>query len=293
MTELVTRALAQLSAPLGLPGSGRLRYASAMTLYQHGRLSADALEVYRICSPRDGEDPVKLLKMRGLGREILTPVPASAETAIRTFVEEADRYLSALPGPGIAEVRAGISAVRDVPVVERPSMQNAVQTSLMPVALGVLGETHPALANAIAAVVPHLEWITYDSYPVDLIGRDFPKSHAFASVIGVDAPIFVPDFDFGLFLISPHVLYRDHKHKAPELYAPLTGPHGWRFGPDLPLVIKPAHEPVWNDPFVPHMTKVGPVPFLSLFCWTRDASEIADVVPASDWAALEVMRLDA
>lgn len=293
MTELVARALAQLSAPLGQPGSGRLRYASAMTLYQNGRLSAEALEVYRICSPRDGEDPVKLLKMRGLSREVLAAGTASAETAILAFVEEADRYLSALSGPGIAEVRAGISAARGVPVVERPAARNTVQADFLPDALAALEETHPALARAIAAVSPHLEWITYDAYPADLIGRDFPKGHAFTSVIGVDAPIFAPDYDFGLLLIAPHVLYRDRKHKAPELYAPLTGPHGWRFGAGLPLVVKPAHVPVWNDPFVPHLTKVGPVPFLSIFCWTRDAAENADVIPAPDWAEIEALRLKA
>lgn len=291
MTEPVTRALAQLSTPLGQPGSGRLRYASAMTLYQNGRLSADALEVYRICSPRDGEDPVRLLKMRGLAREILSPAPASVEADILAFVEEADRYLATLPGPGIAEVRAGIAARRGLPVVERPAAANAVQAELMPTALAALQATHPALAVAIAAVTPHLEWITYDAYPADQIGVEFPKAHAYATVIGAEAPIYTQDFDFGLFLIAPDVLYRDHCHKAPELYAPLTGPHGWRFGPDQPLMIKQAHDPVWNDPYAPHLTKVGPLPFLSLFCWTRDTTAIADVIPALDWAELEALRL--
>ncbi len=52
--------------PLGLPGSGRQRYAAAMTLYQAGLISEAALEVYRICSPLDGQDPVSLLQERRL-----------------------------------------------------------------------------------------------------------------------------------------------------------------------------------------------------------------------------------
>jgi hypothetical protein len=48
-------------------------------------------------------------------------------------------------------------------------------------------------------------------------------------------------------------------------------------------VIKPAHVPVWNPPNQPHMTKVGSVPFLCLFGWTRDVSEPAQVIPADDW----------
>jgi hypothetical protein len=87
------------------------------------------------------------------------------------------------------------------------------------------------------------------------------------------------------------VLYRDHCHKAPELYVPLTGPHGWRFGPGMPLIVKPAHHPVWNDPYAPHLTKVGAVPLLCLFGWTRDVAEVARVIPAPDWAELEALRL--
>ena len=52
--------------PLGLPGSGRHRYAAAMTLFQAGLISEAALEVYRICSPLDGQDPVSLLRERRL-----------------------------------------------------------------------------------------------------------------------------------------------------------------------------------------------------------------------------------
>ena len=55
-----------LAIPLGQPGSGRLRYSAAMAQYRLGRLSAEALEVFRICAPRDGEDPAGLLAARGL-----------------------------------------------------------------------------------------------------------------------------------------------------------------------------------------------------------------------------------
>ena len=55
-----------LYTPLGLPGSGRQRYAAAMTLYQAGVISEAALEAYRICSPLDAQDPVSLLLERRL-----------------------------------------------------------------------------------------------------------------------------------------------------------------------------------------------------------------------------------
>ena len=56
--------------PLGLPGSGRQRYAAAMTLYLAGEITEAALEVYRICSPLDGQDPVPLLAMLAEGKKV-------------------------------------------------------------------------------------------------------------------------------------------------------------------------------------------------------------------------------
>ena len=55
--------------------------------------------------------------------------------------------------------------------------------------------------------------------------------------------------DFGLTLPAPartdpqiplHTLVRE----IDRYIATLTGPHGWRFGPDRPLTLKPAHHPV-------------------------------------------------
>jgi hypothetical protein len=279
-----------LAIPLGQPGSGRLRYSAAMAQYRTGRLSAEALEVFRICSPRDGEDPAGLLAARGLLGDLPALTPVSPDAAVPALIDEVDRYLSTLPGPGVAEVRAGIAAARGGTVTLAPA-PNAVVTQHLATALDQLVQTHPALAAAIAGAASHLKWITYDGYPPDQIGEAFRTGHAYASIIGEDAAVPASDFDLGLFLIAPHVLYRDRCHKAPEFYAPLTGPHGWRFGPERPLIVKPAHHPVWNDPYAPHLTKVGAVPFLCLFGWTRDVSEVARVIPAPDWAELEALRL--
>lgn len=283
--------LAQLTMAPGVPGSGRLRYAAAMQLNRAGRLSPEALEVFRICSPRDGEDPMVLLNERGLAGDLPPPTAPSPEATISALLDEVDLYFSRLACPGVGELRTGLARARSNPVRLSPPHANAVVTAHLEPALAQVAQTHPALAAAIAAAAPLLQWITYDSYPPDQIGEDFRKGHAFASLVGQEAPVPAEDFDIGLFLIAPHVLYRDHNHAAPELYAPLTGPHGWRFGPGTPLVVKRAHEPVWNDPFAPHLTKVGPVPFLCIFGWTRDVMEPAAVLPADDWSRLEALRI--
>src|SRR5690606_38444835 len=94
------------------------------------------------------------------------------------------------------------------------------------------------------------------------------------------------DFAFGIFLISPRTLYRDHRHPAPELYVPLTGPTRWRFGRGA-WETRAAGEPVWNEPDAVHATLVGDVPFLCLYAWTRDVTLPAETVDAPDWEAIE------
>lgn len=284
---------AALATPPGLPGSGRQRYGAAMALNRAGAISDAVLEVYRICSPLDAEDPAGLLAARGLPMPA-APAPVAADTlaagAILALIDEADLYLSRFATPGIAETRARIAEARDARLNLRPRAPNAVAGRWLTPALELLAPQEPALAAAIRAAGPWLNWVTYDRYSPD-IGPDFAQGNAVASLAGVYGPVDVPDFDLGLFLVAPHVLYRDHAHPAPELYAPLTGPHGWRFGPGTPLQIRPAHQPLWNPPNHPHLTKVGPMPFLALYAWTQDIAGQPCVLPADDWPGLEALRL--
>ncbi len=285
MTATLDAARAMLATPLAEPGSGRHRYGAAMTFYNAGLIGAEVLEVYRICANLDAEDPVAIIAARGLA-------PLTADTddqaqAIAALAEAIDSYLGTLPGPGVAEVQAGLGALRPFDPEPMPAALNPVIEAHLQAALDLLGATHPALAAAIANAAPHLRWVTYDAYPRAEIGDAFAIGHAFASIAGEASPIAARDYDLGLFVIAPRVLYRDHAHAAPELYVPLTGPHRWRFGPGQPMVAKPAHAPVWNDPHDPHATLVGDVPFLAIFGWTRDVNEVAYVIPSDDWAALE------
>ena len=276
-----------LGVPLGAAGSARARYGRAMQLWATGAISPAQLEGYRVAAADDLRPPSQVLADRGL------PLPGDAALApglaIAALLEEADRYLAGLSGPGVAEARAGLARWRGGPVTVAVGVHPVVEAHL-PVALAAMGD-HPGLAGAIAAAAPHLAWGSYDGYG-DKIGAGFAQGHAYASLLGQDRSSLPADeFDFGLFLMAPHVLYRDHAHAAPELYVPLTGPHGWRFGADRPLVIKPAHMPVWNPSLRPHLTKVGPVPLLCVYAWTRDVMAPAHVVAAEDWPELERLRL--
>lgn len=276
-----------LALPPGPRGTGRIRYGAAMALHQAGRLSPAGLEAYRIASAADHRDPMEVLAPLGLPAP---PAPQEdAATLLSTLAEEAARYLATLKSPGIAELRRLI-ARRSAPAPVT-GQTHPVTTRHLPAALAALTETHPALAHAIAAASPHLHWQSYDGYAEREIGPAFAIGHAYAPLIGPDAPFHAPEAEFGLFLIAPHILYRDHAHPAAELYAPLTGPHGWRFGADRPLTLKRAHAPVWNDPDRPHLIKAGGTPFLCLYGWLSDLATPARVTPASDWDRLETLRL--
>lgn len=285
-------ALAALATPLGGPGSGRVRYAAAMYFNRCSLLSDEVLEVYRVCSARDGDDPHLMLGARRLGLPAALIADPSPGALIRTLVDEIDCYLADLSGPGAAECRQGLALWQNGPVAALSHHANPLVAECLGPALASLRPTHPALAASIGAAAAWLPWHTYDGYPPDAIGADFAQGHAYASLIGEDAPLPAEDWELGLFLIRPHVLYRDHCHPAPELYAPLTGPHGWRFGAGQPLRILPAHRPVWNAPHAPHLTKVGPDPFLCVYIWTSDVNASAKVIPANDWPTLAALRLE-
>jgi hypothetical protein len=60
-----------VSTPLGEAWSGRTRYAAAMYFYKRGELSPDVLEVYRLCSRLDHQDPLSIIRDRRIGKEWL------------------------------------------------------------------------------------------------------------------------------------------------------------------------------------------------------------------------------
>ena len=70
---------ALVNTPLGEPWSGRTRYAAAMYFYKGGELSAEALEVYRLCSRLDSEDPLPIIRERGIDKEWLERMKGSQQ----------------------------------------------------------------------------------------------------------------------------------------------------------------------------------------------------------------------
>ena len=49
-----------------------------MYFYKRGELTAEALEVYRLCSRQDSEDPLSIIRDRGVGKDWLKRMGADS-----------------------------------------------------------------------------------------------------------------------------------------------------------------------------------------------------------------------
>jgi hypothetical protein len=74
MTDEEKENWALIMTPAGEEWSGRARYAAAMYFYRKGALSADVLEIYRICSRIDHEDAIDALKAYKMGEAWISKV---------------------------------------------------------------------------------------------------------------------------------------------------------------------------------------------------------------------------
>ncbi len=76
MDEETRRNWQIIAMPPGPEWSGRARYAAAMYFYQRGDMEAETLEVYRISSRLDAEDPVSVLKRWQIGADWIARLEA-------------------------------------------------------------------------------------------------------------------------------------------------------------------------------------------------------------------------
>ena len=240
----------EIDTPLGEAGSGRRRYGAAMALHRKGVISDAVLEVYRICSALDRQDPDAVL--RALHLPAVTRAPATPSGALRRLVTEIDLYLARKTGPGLAELRAAMANATVVPAAATAQMHNAI---FLQDALAMLGAHHSALAAALAAAAPCLDWTSKGS------GGEF----LVASLMGDEGPLESSEADLSLLWIASNGLYAADKDcLISTLCLPFTGPHDFKLASGLSSISKPADSQVWVE--TPHMLEItsGPAQFLGL-----------------------------
>lgn len=87
MTDEDRKNWALILTPAGEEWSGRARYAAAMYFYRKNEMSAEVLEIYRICSRIDHEDAVDALRAYKMGDAWIRKVEARRAQ----LVKEAER----------------------------------------------------------------------------------------------------------------------------------------------------------------------------------------------------------
>ena len=136
----------------------------------------------------------------------------------------------------------------------------------------------PDLTAGLAAIEDALQWRQSSSYSDAILGEGFTANYGWAEIIGPNGFFPGDDFLLGLLMLGPQRHYRNHHHPAPELYWPLTAQSLWsRDGG--PFAEKPQGATICHAPMTVHATRTEETPLLALWCWTRDVSTPATLIP--------------
>lgn len=235
-----------LDTPLGEHGSGRRRYGAAMALHNRGLISDAVLEVYRICSALDGQDPNTVLASLQLPM-IASPCATQTDT-LRRMMAEVDLYLARTSGTGVAEVRASLAKAQ----AQAGPAAAPMRQDLMAQALTALAQTHPALAAAIGNATPFLDW------------QNRPDGTMMAQILAKPAPPECDRWDLALMLLPPQAVCPTQPEGQGMLVLPLTGPYKSSLPPAQTPISKPAHRPIWIDAARPVAILAGEAPLLAL-----------------------------
>lgn len=221
----VAAALRRVATPVGLPGSGRLRYGAAMTLHAGGLIGFEVLEVYRILAMTDAEDPARLLAARRL-----RPPPAPAvdpAAALDDLAGAVDAALAACRAGPVTRLRQALAAARlAAPPRPRPAPLAPEAAGWLAEALerameGALrGAADAALAAALRQAAPALGWTTAErAARAPLLGPGAPLDSAAAAL---DILLLPP----GAALPAP---------AASEVWLPLSAPEAGPASPRLAI----------------------------------------------------------
>lgn len=189
-----------------------------------------------------------------------------------------DAIRMSLKGEGTAEVKARLAAQDLSPAAAvDPGSRRLPATRYFAECVATSMFLVPEVAAALAGIDEFLHWKQNPNYSDDVMGEGCMDNYAYAEIVGPDGFFPGDDFLMGLLLLGPGRLYRDHWHKAPELYWLLTGPSDWRKDTSA-FISRAPGETVWHPPRMSHATRTDTSPLLAVWAWTRDVGSPARLV---------------
>lgn len=157
-------------------------------------------------------------------------------------------------------------------------------------AVAALAETGRGRGGASAGILPPAEAASLrwgQTYGAGDFGAAFLRDYGWLEVFGSRGHFAHEEIAGGLLLLGPETLYPDHRHRAEEIYLPLTGGTGWRMA-DGPFLMREAGAIVHHASNVPHAMRTGAEPLLALYLWRGgpldQRSEIGDALQAPSQA---------
>lgn len=200
----------------------------------------------------------------------MTPIDPADLRALYTATRAA---LAAFPGIEAARFAALLPADPGPPrllaPVWKPGAAQLAAARPAPAFAGLLG--------LMRARADGLEW--RQSYSAAEIGESYLKGMGYVELMGPRGHYPSDTVAFGFVAIGPDSLYPEHRHRAEEIYAILSGTGEWRY--DLgPWTRHGAGEVVHSAPNRWHALRTGTEPLVMLYAWTGgDLAQKPELVP--------------
>ena len=106
------------------------------------------------------------------------------------------------------------------------------------------------LAMAFERFEPYMRWTQTEHYR-EKLGDEYMANYCYTNMFGYDALIPHNRIVIAFSITGPSCHYPRHYHEAEEIYFPFGGDTLWSQDDEKPRV-RPAAEPIYNTPWLPH-----------------------------------------
>jgi hypothetical protein len=128
--------------------------------------------------------------------------------------------------------------------------------------------------EAIAAAAPTLAW--RQTYTERDVGSDFLANYAWTEILGSSGPVDAQRIAAGLLLLGPETLYPRHRHRAEEIYLPLSGTAEWQQGDRIWRERRPGAL-IHHRSEESHAMRTAANPLLAVYVWRANDAAGTDL----------------
>jgi hypothetical protein len=128
----------------------------------------------------------------------------------------------------------------------------------------------PVLVAGVLRIAAVLAW--RQTYSLQELGAEFLDNYGYTEILGSCGPHCSDRLAAGLLLLGPDTLYPRHRHRAEEIYLPLSGQAEWQQGDALWRSHRPGTV-IHHRSEEPHAMRTRTEPLLALYLWRGDLAQ--------------------